>query len=109
MSLKKIILIFSILFGIALNAQDIEIKYLNRVCSLGEGQCSKIYIPIDNEKEFIKLLKEYFDSKGAAFVKKEKNVVKSSTIYRDRIDEIIWIKNNNKPKEKISNNFFKEI
>jgi intraflagellar transport protein 20 len=74
MSLKKIILIFSILFGIALNAQDIEIKYLNRVCSLGEGQCSKIYIPIDNEKEFIKLLKEYFDSKGAAFVKKEKNV-----------------------------------
>ena len=74
MSLKKILFVLSILFVISLNAQDLEIKYLNRVCSLGEGQCSKIYIPIDNEKEFVKLLKEYFDSKGAAFVKKEKNV-----------------------------------
>ena len=73
MSMKKLIFLFPLLFYVSLNAQDLEIKYLNRVCSLGEGQCSKIYIPIDNEKEFTKLLKEYFDSKGAEFIKKEKN------------------------------------
>jgi intraflagellar transport protein 20 len=71
--MKKLIFLFPLLFYVSLNAQDLEIKYLNRVCSLGEGQCSKIYIPIDNEKEFTKLLKEYFDSKGAEFIKKEKN------------------------------------
>ena len=73
MSMKKLIFLFPLIFYVSFYAQDLEIKYLNRVCSLGEGQCSKIYIPIDNEKEFTKLLKEYFDSKGAEFIKKEKN------------------------------------